>query len=382
MPEVTVMAIDLKEFPNDVDVGLKANKDFTKFLYRFKIDGITKRGIIDYSSKDWDKRTKVSNAKTELEKKRKNETGIKASFTENSPLNVVADIYFETVCNGKADWTNERLNAYNLYCRKGIGKKKIKDIKILDIDRLRKEMETKGHSKQTANGCSPRTIKKVLMQSLKPVLQYAIDNKVISDMPKINIPKQNRQKKIVSDAGTKLALLYKTIFALYEDDAFYRALFLFALYGRRWNEIRTLKWTDINFLDNTYTIRADNNKINIDQTYDLPTPIAEALSHIKSHSGLVFESPITNKELFTPKKQLAKIKETSQIKELTMHYFRHILVSAMGESGIATTVLSASLGHTNLDTVNQFYLSANHKKSSATANKAIESITNCQTNGN
>lgn len=375
MPEVTVMAIDLKEFPNDVDVGLKANKDFTKFLYRFKIDGITKRGIIDYSSKDWDKRTKVSNAKTELEKKRKNETGIKASFTENSPLNVVADIYFETVCNGKADWTNERLNAYNLYCRKGIGKKKIKDIKILDIDRLRKEMETKGHSKQTINGCSPRTIKKVLMQSLKPVLQYAIDNKVISDVPKINIPKQNRQKKIVSDAGTKLALLYKTIYALYEHDAFYRALFLFALYGRRWNEIRTLKWTDINFLDNTYTIRADNNKIDIDQTYDLPTPIAEALSHIKSHSGLVFESPITNKELFTPKKQLAKIKEASQIPELTMHYFRHILVSAMGESGVAGTVLSASLGHTNLDTVNQFYLSANHKKSSATANKTISKIT-------
>lgn len=369
------MAIDLKEFPNDVDVGLKANKDFTKFLYRFKIDGITKRGIIDYSSKDWDKRTKVSNAKTELEKKRKNETGIKASFTENSPLNVVADIYFETVCNGKADWTNERLNAYNLYCRKGIGKKKIKDIKILDIDRLRKEMETKGHSKQTINGCSPRTIKKVLMQSLKPVLQYAIDNKVISDVPKINIPKQNRQKKIVSDAGTKLALLYKTIYALYEHDAFYRALFLFALYGRRWNEIRTLKWTDINFLDNTYTIRADNNKIDIDQTYDLPTPIAEALSHIKSHSGLVFESPITNKELFTPKKQLAKIKEASQIPELTMHYFRHILVSAMGESGVAGTVLSASLGHTNLDTVNQFYLSANHKKSSATANKTISKIT-------
>lgn len=375
MPEVAIMAIDLKEFPNDVDVGLKANKDFTKFLYRFKIDGITKRGIIDYSSKDWDKRTKVSNAKTELEKKRKNETGIKASFTENSPLNVVADIYFETVCNGKADWTNERLNAYNLYCRKGIGKKKIKDIKVLDIDRLRKEMETKGHSKQTVNGCSPRTIKKVLMQSLKPVLQYAIDNKILSDMPKINLPKQHKAKKIVSDAGVKLALLYKTIYALYEHDAFYRALFLFALYGRRWNEIRTLKWTDINFLDNTYTIRADNNKIDIDQTYDLPTPIAEALSHIKSHSGLVFESPITNKELFTPKKQLAKIKEASQIPELTMHYFRHILVSAMGESGVAGTVLSASLGHTNLDTVNQFYLSANHKKSSATANKTISKIT-------
>ena len=368
------MAIDLKEFPNDVDVGLKANKDFTKFFYRFKIEGTTKRGIIDYSAKDWDKRTKVANAKTELEAKRKNGTGTKASFTENSPLNTVADIYFETVCDTKSDWTNERLNAYNLYCRNGIGKKKIKDIKVLDIDRLRKEMEAKGHSKQTANGCSPRTIKKVLMQSLKPVLQYAIDNKILSDMPKINLPKQHKAKKIVNDAGAKLALLYKTIYALYENDAFYRALFLFALYGRRWNEIRTLKWTDINFLENTYTIRAENNKISIDQTYELPTPIAEALSHLKSQSGLVFESPITYKELFTPKKQLAKIKEIAQIPELTMHYFRHILVSAMGESGVAGTVLSASLGHTNLQTVNDFYLSANHKKSSATANKAIEGL--------
>jgi integrase len=171
-----------------------------------------------------------------------------------------------------------------------------------------------------------------------------------------------------------LALLYQTIFALYANDSFYRALFLFALYGRRWNEIRTLKWTDINFLKNTYTIRAENNKISIDQTYDLPVPIAEALSNIQSKSGLVFKSPITHQELFTPKKQLVKIKEASQIKELTMHYFRHILVSAMGESGVAATILSASLGHTNLNTVNQFYLSANHKKSSATANKAIEEL--------
>lgn len=369
------MAVDRSQFVNIVDKGLRANSDFTKFYINFKKNNKLKQIALDFTSRDWDKRTRISMAKKCLAEEYEKDIGLKVSFTENSPLNVVADIYFETVCNGKADWTNERLNAYNLYCRKGIGKKKIKDIKILDIDRLRKEMETKGHSKQTANGCSPRTIKKVLMQSLKPVLQYAIDNKVISDMPKINIPKQNRQKKIVSDAGTKLALLYKTIYALYEHDAFYRALFLFALYGRRWNEIRTLKWTDINFLDNTYTIRADNNKIDIDQTYDLPTPIAEALSHIKSHSGLVFESPITNKELFTPKKQLAKIKEASQIPELTMHYFRHILVSAMGESGVAGTVLSASLGHTNLDTVNQFYLSANHKKSSATANKTISKIT-------
>lgn len=51
----------------------------------------------------------------------------------------------------------------------------------------------------------------------------------------------------------------------------------------------------------------------------------------------------------------------------------------MGENGVAGTILSASLGHTNLQTVNNFYLSANHKKSSHIANKTIENITKSAT---
>ena len=47
----------------------------------------------------------------------------------------------------------------------------------------------------------------------------------------------------------------------------------------------------------------------------------------------------------------------------------------MGEMGTATTILSASLGHTNLDTVNQFYLSANHTKGSKVTNDKIKQIT-------
>lgn len=60
-------------------------------------------------------------------------------------------------------------------------------------------METKGYTKQTQNGCSPRTIKKVLIQTLKPIMQYAYDNKVITDIPKIELSrhyvKANKAKK-------------------------------------------------------------------------------------------------------------------------------------------------------------------------------------------
>jgi integrase len=264
---------------------------------------------------------------------------------------------------------------------RNIGKKAVRNIKLHDINTLRVSMEKKGHSKQTKNGCSPRTIKKVLIQTLKPIMQYALDNGIINKLPKIEMSKHNiknmkrNAKKHVTEGSYKLALLYKTINELYYNDPFYRALFLFALYGRRWNEIRTLKWSDIDYDYNKYTIRAENNKIGEIQIYDLPEPIKIALKEIKDNTvGIVFKSPITNKELYPPKNQLNRIKELSNIPELTMHYFRHILVSAMGEMGTATTILSASLGHTNLKTVNDFYLSANHTKSSQEANKTIEGI--------
>lgn len=373
------MAVDRKQFINNVDKCLKANATFTKFYMNFKIDGKVIQKVLDFSDKSWDKRTRISKAKSELIEYKEKIINSSVNFNENTYLDDLAEIYFETACDPNADWTKERKNIYRLYCQEAIGKKRIKNIRQVDIDALRKQMETKGRSKQTKNGCSPRTIKKVLVQTLRPILQYAVENKVLQDIPNIKAPKANNKKKIVQDAGMKLATLYKVIVEMYADDPFYRGLFLFALYGRRWNEIRTLKWSDVDFQRARYTIRAENNKIGIDQTYELSNPIAQALYELNNEKeGLVFKSPITGYELYTPKKQLEHIKTKAQIPELTMHYFRHILVSAMGEMGTATTVLSASLGHTNLDTVNTFYLSANHTKASGIANQAIEAITAAQ----
>ena len=381
------MAIKKSDYINTLDKGLKADKTHTYFYYRFKIEGNDYAKIFDYADKDWNLSTRKDKAKQYAlnYKALKEESllNISSSFNENSTLDKVAQEYFDKACDKKSEWTEHRKKVYELYISHKLGKKKVKAIKLHDIDLVRMAMEEKGHSKQTVNGCSPRTIKKVLVQTLKPIMQYAYDNNLIDKLPKIELPNyqqkilKKQSKKLVQDGGIKLATLYKTIFKLYENNGFYRALFLFALYGRRWNEIRTLQWSDINLLESKYTIRAINNKIGEDQTYELPEPIREAIIDIKDNNiGLVFKSPVTREELYSPKKQLAHIKELSGIEELTMHYFRHILVSAMGEMGTATTILSASLGHTNLNTVNQFYLSANHTKASSVANKTIEGITN------
>lgn len=378
------MAIDKSEFIHKVDTGLKANKAYTKFYFRCRVDGKDHVKIFDYTDKSWDKRTRVSKAKEDAISEKKNFakklSEISLEFNDESTLNKIATLYFDTACD-KSQWTQERKDAYRLYIKDSIGKKQIKDIRLHDINLVRSSMEKSGYTKQTKNGCSPRTIKKVLIQTLKPILEYAKNNKIISDVPKIELSKKYKKlhktrKKRVTNAKEKLIVLFDTIMNLYKDDPFYRALFLFAFYGRRWGEIKTLEWQDINFDNNFYRIRAENNKIGEEQYYELPLPIKEALLALQeTKNDLIFKSPKTGKYLSTPKRQLAKVKTIANIPELTMHYFRHILVSAMGEVGVASSILSASLGHTDLDTVNKFYLSENHKNTSRIANETIEKIT-------
>ena len=364
------MAVDRKQFVNKVDIGLKATSDYKKFYISTKQDGRTRQKVLDYTTKDWDKRTRISKAKIELLEMKEFSSNTGLNINENSTLEQVGDAYFET--QESSEWKNELKRTYEVHIKILIGKKKIKDIKRIHLDSVVSAMRKKGRTKQTENGCSPRTIKKALSEALRPILQYAVDNEVIPKLPVFPQIKINKQKKTVSDASETFIILYKTINELYKDNPFHLTIFLFLFFGRRWNEVRTLKWSDIDLQKNTYTIRAENNKIGQNQTYDIPPPIKDSLNNIlDDHVGLIFKSPISGKELHPPKNHVKKIREASGVEKLTLHYFRHILVSALGEMGTAGTILSASLGHTNLSTVDNFYRTANHTKASVEANETI-----------
>ena len=59
------MAINKDDFSEKVDVGLKANKSYTHFYVRFKIETKEYSKLFDYSDKNWDKRTRITKAKTD-----------------------------------------------------------------------------------------------------------------------------------------------------------------------------------------------------------------------------------------------------------------------------------------------------------------------------
>ena len=176
-----------KEFihPMGEPRGLKANKDYTRFFYRFKIEGKEFTKLFDYSNKAWEGRDRKTNATKEaIEFKERKKTEIINPFNSYTKVDYIADQYFTKKCTD-TKWNRERRRIYNLHIQPFIGNKKVGRIIENDIDNIRSQMEKISHAIYGAKGCSIRTIEKTLIQVLKPILTYAKSNGAIDRLPPI-----------------------------------------------------------------------------------------------------------------------------------------------------------------------------------------------------
>ncbi len=369
------MPIKISDYPEKVDTGIKADATFTRFLLMINFEGKRKRKTIDYSRKSWVKKDRIKNIKIELEKFRDLiEKKASGDITLDTKLDEVAALWF-TLSRNNTNWTTELRNGYDLYVKPDLGNIALGRITQTRVDMLRKKMEggSISDSKQTVNGCSGRTIKKILNQTLLPILRYGIANGADVRIPTIRAVPIADKKEVVNPVG-KFKSLYTAILTRYADIPFYRGMFLLALYGRRWNEIATLETGDVDFLANTYTIRATNSKTKKEITYDLPPVVAGALLELDADTGLIFKSPVTGKKPWSPKKQLQHLKSDTGIEELTMHYFRHIVSSALADVGSSMELAADMLGHSNTKITAAHYVTKNKLKSSSKANKLLDEV--------
>lgn len=68
-----------------------------------------------------------------------------------------------------------------------------------------------------------------------------------------------------------------------------REIFMFLMHGRRFGEVITLEWKDIDFINDTYTIRGLNNKARVDMTYHLSDRLVTCLDSLGvKESGYIF----------------------------------------------------------------------------------------------
>ena len=71
--------------------------------------------------------------------------------------------------------------------------------------------------------------------------------------------------------------------------------------------------------------------------------------------------------------QVQKLKTKTGIENLTLHYMRNILVSALADESTEAVTLSGILGHKDINTINK-YLSNSTMKSGLKGLKTIDAI--------
>jgi len=289
--------------------------------------------------------------------------GIYLGYTSSNKINLdkLFELYFDNLKNTK--WKTIKEGIYNRYLKKTLGKKAIENIKPMQIKKVINDMDQQG--------LSPRTQKSIL-EVLKPMFKFALENKMIKEVPTtfINVKIPN-QKKVVTGATELFKKVYEGITTYYKDEPFYQALFLFGFSGRRKSEILNLKWENIDFIDNYYWITDTKNDDN--QRYPLPDYIKPLLMQFEDNKGLVFPSPITGGVISNIDRQMRNLKKYIGVDNLSLHYMRNILVSSLAERGIEGIVLSGILGHKDVNTINK-YLSINHYKSGTEGLKMIDKI--------
>ena len=219
---------------------------------------------------------------------------------------------------------------------------------------------------------SPRT-QKIILEVLNPLFDFGIRNRYLSESPtryiRIKIPSQ---KKIVINATELFRRVYVGIIEYYHEEPFYKALFLFGFTGRRKSEILNLKWENIDFTNNYYWI--EDTKNGDKQQYKLDLLIKNTLLELLDDKvGLVFKSPITGKKIINLDRQINQLRKYTKIENLTLHYMRNILVSALAEQGTEGITLSGILGHKDINTINK-YLSNSTMKSSIKGLETIDKI--------
>lgn len=299
-------------------------------------------------------------------------TFVKQDFTPDMLYKQVYELYLEykvaqyEARDDKKSYNKEDTELFHNKWLKSIVNKPIGMIDEEDIHRVVSSIKRAG--------LSERTSRKVY-QFVNPVFKYF--NMKAAKFG-INIPSPAVQRDLPplnNERGLELSL--EEIKELFKDLRDYpitpvREIYMFLMHGRRFNEVVSLEWSDINFEDNTYTIRALNNKARVDMTYHLSDRLKEALEAIGiKDDGYVFTKinnksepysigTIRNHWINKPSDPSQEI-EGVKYKPVVMHQVRNCIATYLKNGmGIGDDVAGAILGHKQNKTITSRYGKINY----------------------
>lgn len=286
------------------------------------------------------------------------QTYSKQEFTTDMPYNKVYQLYLEykvaqyEARDDKREFSRKKIEQFHNKWLKSIIDKPISMIDEEDIQKVVSSIKKAGFSERTS---------RCVYQYVNPVFKYF--NMKAAKFG-INIPSPALQRDLPplnNERGLDLSL--DEIKKLFKELKNYpispvREIFMFLMHGRRFGEVVTLEWKDINFEENTYTIRALNNKARVDMIYHLSHRLKEVLEAIGiKDTGYVF-TKINN---INDPYSAGTIRNHWKDKPIVIHQIRNCIATYLKNGmGIGDDVAGAILGHKQNKTITSRYGKINY----------------------
>lgn len=279
-------------------------------------------------------------------------------------------------------------------------------------DHILKQLGSKYIDKLTVLDCqkavniwfndAPKTYKR-FMRYTNNVLNYGINNlELISKNPmnKVIPPKAKNKPKPFTDFYSKDELNIFLRDAKEYNFKYFVFFRLLAYSGMRKGEALALKWSDINFKDNTISINKDvtvglNNELYEDtpktensfRTLDMDPATMKYLKEWRlkqqktmlklgynflNSDNLLF-STINNGYLSMskPRQWNVAICKKYKLRRIKIHGFRHTHASLLFEAGASMNEVKARLGHADINTTMNIYTHVTDDQKKDTANKLV-----------
>lgn len=210
-------------------------------------------------------------------------------------------------------------------------------------------------------------------RTLNFIIKYVYINELIDKNPMELVDKKS---KIFKDKPNQTAMKYYSKQEIQKilDSAtgWFKVFITTLLYtGMRTGESIALKWSDIDFLNNTITIQRNSRhgkvknttKTGITNVIDMAEPVKQILlSYVNEAPSLewVFPNPKTL-EPYWESKSIIKSYLKPLLKDLgieykTLYATRHSFASVMVENNVPLTYVQKQLGHKRLSTTMDFYV--------------------------
>lgn len=271
--------------------------------------------------------------------------------TDNITLNALFIEYFDIYGSNLAPHTYlSDLSTYKKHIRGGIGKMPVKDISFIVLQRFTTSL--------IANGYAPKTAKNI-MSKVSVVLRLAQRLGYISSnhAELVEFPRIDNKVYFNHDQQTQTNIIN----AIINDTSPHADFFFFLLHGRRKGEALKLRWCDIDFSNDTYTIIAENNKVRRTMIYTL-TP--QLKSRFKSRydsvkrtnpNEYVFINPVTKKPYKDLRRAWIKLLSDNNLPKMRLHDIRHLIGTySINVLKLPIESVAATLGHTNTQTTKRY----------------------------